>query len=381
MPVVCADCGSEQSAEARFCSTCGAALSRTCPGCGTEQPAAAAFCSSCGTALLEDATTPRAAVADDRQERRIVTVLFADLSGSTALAERLDPEELRELQGELFELVNGEVERYGGTTEKFVGDAILAVFGIPQAHDDDPERAVRTALAVHARFGAFADNVRARHRAEVGLRIGVNTGDVVAGREAAARGDLMVSGDAVNVAARLQQHADPGSVLVGARTQFATSRSIDYERAADVVAKGKADPVPAWVARAATEEPGARGVAGLSAPLIGRDEELDVLGAVARRVERDRVPQLVTVFGQAGVGKSRLLRELVERLPRHDRPPRAAAFRTAKASRTGRLPRPRRHARGSSRPTRPTPRSRSFARRSSETSPSTPSACSRPSPG
>jgi class 3 adenylate cyclase/tetratricopeptide (TPR) repeat protein len=254
-------------------------------------------------------------VTEDRQERRVVTILFADLAGSTALAERLDPEELRELQGELFELVNGEVERYGGTTEKFVGDAILAVFGIPQAHDDDPERAVRTALAVHARFGAFADSVRARHGADVGLRIGVNTGDVVAGREAAARGDLMVSGDAVNVAARLQQHAEPGSVLVGARTQFATSRSIQYERAPDVAAKGKAEPVPAWIARAATEEPGARGVSGLSAPLIGRDEELDVLGAVARRVERDCIPQLVTVFGQAGVGKSRLLRELVERLP------------------------------------------------------------------
>ena len=309
----CADCGAEQSAEARFCKACGAALHVTCPGCGAEQHATDAFCSSCGTALREE--TPRSPVADDRQERRIVTVLFADLAGSTALAERLDPEELRELQGELFELVNGEVERYGGTTEKFVGDAILAVFGVPQAHDDDPERAVRTALAVHARFGAFADRVGARHGAEVGLRIGVNTGDVVAGREAAARGDLMVSGDAVNVAARLQQHAEPGSVLVGARTQFATSRSIEYECAPDVTAKGKAEPVPAWLARAAVEEPGARGVSGLSAPLIGRDEELDVLGAVARRVDRDRVPQLVTVFGQAGVGKSRLLLELVERLP------------------------------------------------------------------
>jgi class 3 adenylate cyclase len=284
----CADCRAEQSAEARFCSACGAALYLTCPGCGTEQPATDAFCSSCGTALREE--TPRPPVADDQQERRVVTVLFADLAGSTALAERLDPEELRELQGELFELVNGEVERYGGTTEKFVGDAILAVFGVPQAHDDDPERAVRTALAVHARFGAFADRVRARHGAQVGLRIGVNTGDVVAGREAAARGDLMVSGDAVNVAARLQQHAEPGSVLVGARTQFATSRSIAYERAPDVAAKGKAEPVPAWIARAAIEEPGARGVSGLSAPLIGRDEELDVLGAVARRVDRDRVP-------------------------------------------------------------------------------------------
>ena len=310
----CADCGAEQSAEARFCKACGAALYVTCPGCGAEQPATDAFCSSCGTALREE--TPRPPVAGDRQERRVVTVLFADLAGSTALAERLDPEELRELQGELFGLVNGEVERYGGTTEKFVGDAILAVFGVPQAHDDDPERAVRTALAVHARFGAFADRVRARHGAEVGLRIGVNTGDVVAGREAAARGDLMVSGDAVNVAARLQQHAPPGSVLVGARTQFTTSRSIEYARAPDVAAKGKAEPVPAWIAQAAIEEPGgARGVSGLSAPLIGRDEELEVLGAVARRVDRDRVPQLVTVFGQAGVGKSRLLRELVERLP------------------------------------------------------------------
>ncbi len=313
MPFACADCGAGQSAEARFCSTCGAALYVTCPGCGAEQRATDAFCASCGTALRE--TAPRPPVADDRQERRIVTILVADLAGSTALAERLDPEELRELQGELFELVNGEVERYGGTTEKFVGDAILAVFGIPQAHDDDPERAVRTALAVHAGFGTFADRVRARHGADVGLRIGVNTGDVVAGREAAARGDLMVSGDAVNVAARLQQHAEPGSVLVGARTQFATSRSIEYERAPDVAAKGKAEPVPAWIARAATEEPGARGVSGLSAPLIGREEELDVLGAVARRVERDCIPQLVTVFGQAGVGKSRLLRELVERLP------------------------------------------------------------------
>jgi class 3 adenylate cyclase len=155
---------------------------------------------------------------------------------------------VRELQGELFELVNGEVERFGGMSEKFVGDAIVAVFGIPQAHDDDPERAVRAALAVQARFGAFADRVRDRHGADVGLRIGINTGEVVAGREAAARGDLMVSGDAVNVAARLQQHAEPGSVLAGTRTWFATSRSIDYERAADVAAKGKAEPVQRAVA-------------------------------------------------------------------------------------------------------------------------------------
>ncbi len=252
---------------------------------------------------------------DDRQERRIVTLLFADLAGSTALGEKLDPEDVRALQGDLFELVNGEVERFGGTTEKFVGDAVLAVFGIPRVHEDDPERAVRAGLAAQERFGAFARQVRERFATDVGLRIGVNTGEVVAGREGAARGELMVSGDAVNVAARLQQSAEPGQVLVGERTHAATSRSISYEAAPAVAAKGKSEPVAAWVAVAAEEEPGVRGVAGLWAPLIGRREELSILAAIAGRVERERAPQLVTLYGQAGVGKSRLLAELVQRLP------------------------------------------------------------------
>ncbi len=313
MDLSCVECGAEQPAEARFCNSCGAALYRSCPGCGTEQAASAAFCSSCGYALRDD--TRRTGSTDDRQERRVVTILFADLSGSTALGEQLDPEDVRDLQGELFELLNREVERFDGTTEKFVGDAVLAVFGIPQAHEDDPERAVRAALAAQERFGAFAKRVRDRFAAEVGLRIGVNTGEVVAGREAAARGELMVSGDAVNVAARLQQNAEPGQVLVGERTQAATSRSVSFEPAAAVAAKGKSEPVAAWVALAAAEEPGARGVAGLEAPLIGRDEELSILSALAGRVERERAPQLVTLYGQAGVGKSRLLAEVVERLP------------------------------------------------------------------
>jgi class 3 adenylate cyclase/tetratricopeptide (TPR) repeat protein len=315
--LACASCGAEHSSGARFCSECGAPLQRTCPGCGSEQPATATFCSDCGITLRADAR--RAAdTTDDRQERRVVTVLFADLAGSTALGERLDPEDVRELQGELFELINTEVERFGGTTEKFAGDAVLAVFGIPQAHEDDAERAVRAALAVRDSFASFTDRVHGRHGAEVGLRIGVNTGEVVAGREAAARGELMVSGDAVNVAARLQQHAKPGEVLVGQRTQAATSRSISYRAHEALEAKGKREPVASWVAvSVATGEhqPAPRGIAGLTAPLVGRNEELAVLSAVAGRVERERAPQLVTLFGPAGVGKSRLLEELVERLP------------------------------------------------------------------
>ncbi|HYX75663.1 MAG TPA: adenylate/guanylate cyclase domain-containing protein, partial [Gaiellaceae bacterium] len=313
MDIRCASCGAEQAAEARFCSACGAALYIACPNCGVEQAATASFCASCGYALGEDA---RAAGADDRQERRVVTILFADLAGSTALGEQLDPEDVRDLQGSLFELVNGEVERFGGTTEKFVGDAVLAVFGIPRAHEDDPERAIRAGLAAQKRFGSFAGTVRERFSGDVGLRIGVNTGEVVAGREAAARGELMVSGDAVNVAARLQQAAEPGQVLVGERTHAATSRSISYEGAPAVAAKGKSDPVAAWIAVAALEEPGARPVAALRAPLVGRSEELAILSAVAGRVERERAPQLVTLYGPAGVGKSRLLAELVQRLPK-----------------------------------------------------------------
>ena len=265
---------------------------------------------------MQEDTRRAAETTDDRQERRIVTVLFADLAGSTALGEKLDPEDVRELQGELFDLINTEVERFGGTTEKFAGDAVLAVFGIPQAHDDDPERAVRAALAVQNGFGPFIDRVQGRHGADVGLRVGVNTGEVVAGREAAARGELMVSGDAVNVAARLQQHAEPGEVLVGQRTQTATSRSVEYRRREDIDAKGKRSPVAAWVAVATTgEEAPARGVAGLTTPLVGRNEELAILTAVGARVEREAAPQLVTLFGPAGVGKSRLLDELVQRLP------------------------------------------------------------------
>ncbi len=312
MPIACASCGAELTAGARFCSACGAPQQRLCPACGSEQPSSAVFCSACGTALVDDAQ--RGGGAGERQERRIVTVLFADLAGSTALSEQLDPEDVRDLQGELFALLHAEVERFGGTTEKFVGDAILAVFGIPQTHEDDAERAVRAALAAHDHFTAFAESVRSRYGAEVGLRIGVNTGEVVASREAAARGELMVSGDAVNVAARLQQGAKPGEVLVGDRTHAATNRAVSYGPRSEIDARGKEEQLSAWAALATLGEPAAR-TAGLTAPFIGRDEELAVLDAVASRVAREHVPQLVTLYGPAGVGKSRLLTEVLGRLP------------------------------------------------------------------
>jgi class 3 adenylate cyclase/tetratricopeptide (TPR) repeat protein len=312
--ITCAHCGSVEQASARFCSACGSPLYAACPACGEEQPASASFCANCGASLRGE-QAGRTAGIDERQERRIVTILFADLAGSTALGERLDPEDVRDIQGRLFELVNTEVERFGGVTEKFVGDAVLAVFGIPRAHEDDPERAVRSALATQAAFAAFAARVAERHEIDVSLRIGINTGEVVAGRLLQARGELMVSGDAVNVAARLQQAAQPGQVLVGERTRRATSRSVAYGAEQQLDAKGKSMAVAAWTAESVTVEAAPRGVAGLSAPLIARTDELAILTAVARRVVRERAPQLVTLLGAAGVGKSRLLAELVSRLP------------------------------------------------------------------
>jgi class 3 adenylate cyclase/tetratricopeptide (TPR) repeat protein len=313
MALACAVCASEIAPGARFCSACGTPQVLECPTCGTPADAAAAFCSACGASLRDGA--PKSPIADEREERRVVTVLFADVAGWTALAERLDPEDVRVVQGELFELVNGQVELHGGITEKFVGDAVLAVFGIPQAHEDDPERAVRAAIAVRDDFSRLASELERRHGAAVGLRIGVNTGDVVSSREAAARGELVVSGDAVNVAARLQQAAKPGEVLVGERTRAGTSRVVRYEDRGGIEARGKSSRVPAWAAVAVASRPQRRGIEGLSAPMVGRDEELAVLQAVAARVVRERVPQLVTLFGPAGVGKSRLLAELVERTP------------------------------------------------------------------
>jgi class 3 adenylate cyclase len=278
---------------------------QSCPSCGAEQASEARFCSNCGTALQT--------LGEEQQERRIVTVLFSDLAGSTALGERLDPEDVRRVQAELFELLNAEVVRFGGMTEKFVGDAVLAVFGIPLAHEDDPERAVRAALAAHERFAAFAERVESRFGMAVGLRTGINTGNVVASRETAARGELMVSGDAVNVAARLQQNAQLGEILVGARTQAATSRAVVYGPKRELDAKGKTAPLAAWEARSVATEPAVRG-SEHSAPLIGREEELTLLEMVAARGRRERVPQLVTLFGPAGVGKSRLVRELLGRV-------------------------------------------------------------------
>jgi class 3 adenylate cyclase len=269
-----------------------------CPTCGTENPDRAKFCLECG-APLEAAAAPT-------DERKLVTILFADLAGSTALGERLDAEALKEVMGGFFAAMREQIEAEGGTVEKFIGDAVMAAFGVPVAHEDDPARALRAALRMQRRLAALNDELGSVHGVKLGMRIGVNTGEVLAATAPRA-GEAMATGDAVNVAARLQQAAEPGQVLVGDRTAAAV-RGFGFAPAESLDLRGKAGGVAARRLVGERDEP-ARGVPGLRSPMVGRDRELELLSSLLRRAGDDRHAHLVTIYGDPGVGKSRLVAE------------------------------------------------------------------------
>ncbi|MBV8561940.1 MAG: AAA family ATPase, partial [Actinobacteria bacterium] len=233
-------------------------------------------------------------MASAAASRRTVTVLFCDLADSTALGERLDPEALRVVLDRWYAAMREAIERHGGTVEKFIGDAVFAVFGIPAAHEDDALRAVRAALDMRAASGG------------VELRIGINTGEVVTGDETT----TLVTGDAVNTAKRLEEAAADGEILVGATTRELVGNAVELEELASVAAKGKTEPVAAWRVLAAI--PDAEAFARrLDSPLVGRREELERLRAELLRAEREQACRVVTVLGPAGIGKSRLASELL----------------------------------------------------------------------
>jgi class 3 adenylate cyclase/tetratricopeptide (TPR) repeat protein len=240
-----------------------------------------------------------------------VTVLFADISGYTSVAERLDAETVKMLIERCLNRLAAEVERFGGHVDKFIGDNVMAVFGAPVAHEDDPERAVRAAFGMHAAMEELKGELKEQFGFEFALRVGVNTGEVLAGSVGDA---YTVLGDAVNVAARLQAAAPVGETLVGERTKRLSERVIDYRQLEPLELKGKAEPVAAFQAIAVAAKGRGRTVTG-SHRLIGRDEELAHLQGLLERVARDHAPHLVTLIGQAGVGKSRLLWEFQSTLP------------------------------------------------------------------
>lgn len=317
------------SADFAFCPKCGTKSQPACPSCGTECSADFAFCPKCGASLDSHAplagngAAPPASKPDPEQsgdreaDRRTVTVLFADLSGFTALSEHLDPEDVRALQNDLHREMADAVRLYDGFLEKFIGDAALAIFGAPTAHENDPERALRTALGMCERIETMSKRWEARLGKVLTLHVGINTGPVVAGSIGSGEETAYaVTGDTVNTAARLQSAAGEDEILVGPTTYQLTQHLFTYEASGEIALKGKNEPVTTYRLRGFNTQAGSgRGLAahGLSAPLIGRQHELDQMMDLFDRAVEGRA-QVVRLLGEAGVGKTRLLEEFLRRL-------------------------------------------------------------------
>lgn len=280
-------------------------MARICGSCGNEAQEVARFCASCGAALAPAGALPK--------ERKLATALFVDVVGSTSLAEREDPEVVQALLGTIFGRAASEIHARGGLVEKYIGDAILAVFGVPSVHEDDPERAVLAAMAVQAAVADLNHSFAAAGRPELAVRIGLESGEVLVDMERAhGPRHRMLTGDAVNTAARLEQVARPGRVVVGPIAHEATRDRMEYAELAPVELKGKAARVPSWeVLRPRAHPSGERAPLRLEASLIGRAKELARLEDELERVRTEGRPRLVTVVGPAGIGKSRLAHELV----------------------------------------------------------------------
>jgi class 3 adenylate cyclase len=306
MPLMatCQACGFENHDEARFCGRCGESLLGSCPTCGTPVSPGTAFCTSCGTALQP------ASRRVSGEERKVVSVLFVDLVGFTARSERLDPEDVRAILTPYYERARSEIERFGGSVEKFVGDAVMGVFGAPVAYGDDPERAVRAALAVREQIQEMNESDPAL---DLQARFAVNTGEAIVSLGARPNlGQAMVAGDVVNTASRLQSAAPTNEILVGEETYFSTRSVIEYRPAEPVEAKGKALPVPAWIAVAAFAPVGERSFSDV--PMIGRGAELAGVRGIWERVVEESRPRLVTIIGPTGIGKSRMAYEFALRV-------------------------------------------------------------------
>jgi class 3 adenylate cyclase/tetratricopeptide (TPR) repeat protein len=304
----CTSCGTGNEAGRKFCIQCGARLGSGCPTCGAPIPVDARFCGECGASLadarLPDAAAPpRPEPAGPVAERRLVSVLFADLVGFTPFAEERDAELVRETLTRYFELASEVIGRYGGTVEKFIGDAVMAVWGAPTAREDDAERAVRAGLEL-------VDTVRSLGPA-IAARAGVLTGEAAVTIGATNQG--MVAGDLVNTAARLQSVAPAGAVLVGEATHRAASRAIVFEPAGEQELKGKHAPVAAWRAMRVVSERGGRNrTDALEAPFVGRDEELRMFKDLFHATGREKRARLVSIVGPAGIGKTRLAWEFLK---------------------------------------------------------------------
>ncbi len=315
----CASCSADLPADAKFCGECGTAVAAHCGVCGTPTvKPGQRFCLECGLALSESGSWATGNLAvragrgsavrqrrESEVERRLVTVLFADLTGFTAFSETRDAEDVREMLSTYFETSRQIVESYGGTVEKFIGDAVMALWGAPVAREDDAERAVRAALDLVAAVTRMGD----RLGTELRLRSGVLTGEAAVELQSAAEG--MVIGDAVNTASRIQSVALPGWVLVDDVTRLVTERAIVYEDGGTHTVKGKAEQLQTWHALRVVAAVGGAGRSGIELPLVGRSREIGVLRCALDNVLAAGAGlRIIFMVGEAGLGKSRLAWEL-----------------------------------------------------------------------
>ncbi len=323
----CPNCQHENPSEAVFCMKCGTKLSLACANCGTALPAGARFCMSCGQPVsvstpTDDARLTRLVAATPAPlaekmraahlsgERKVVTVLFADVVGSTALAEHMDPEDWTLIMNRAFDQISQAIHRYEGTIARLMGDAILAFFGAPVAHEDDPARAARASLDLLAAVRAFADEARRDYGIEFTMRVGLNTGSVVVGQVGSdLKYEYTAMGDAVNLAARMQSAAKPMTVLISENTYRFLAPAFDCVDLGEIDVKGKSEPVRVYEVTGVKAEPGRlRGLAGLESPMVGRDTELSALLQLSAAAQAG-LGRAALVVGEPGLGKTRLIAE------------------------------------------------------------------------
>ena len=308
----CNACGFENRQGANFCKDCGTRLDRCCPGCGASVPPDSCFCDRCGCALAEDDRPPPAAAGGDPPldgERKHATVLFTDLSGYTAMAERLDPEDVKEITSRIFAEIARIIVRYEGFVEKYVGDAVMAVFGVPKAHEDDPVRAIKAAMEIHRLVESLSPVYAARVGQPLSMHSGINTGLVVTGAVDLEKGTHGIAGDTINLAARLSDAADAGQIVTGPDTFLQAEGHFRFEAQPEMQVRGKADRIQPYRVTGARRRPKKiHRLRGVRADLVGRRAEMDRLKAAADRLLGGH-GAVFTVCGTAGTGKSRLVEE------------------------------------------------------------------------
>jgi len=293
----------------QFCGRCGSELGKICPECRFFNPSQFLFCGKCGKKLDETGNT-KTSRPETQSERKYATVLFSDLSGYTALSERLDPEKVQELMSRIFGEIAQVVARYEGFIEKIIGDAVMALFGVPKAHEDDPVRAIRAARQIHDAVGAMSPQIEEKFGVRLSMHSGINTGLVVTGKASQWEGAQGVTGDAVNMASRLSDMAEAGEILAGPTTYHLAEKYFDFFALAPADIKGKAGTIQVYRVLSAKKAPLAiRRLAGLRADLIGRKVELSRLKAAFKQLKKGK-GGIISICGGAGKGKSRLIHEL-----------------------------------------------------------------------